>query len=50
MALDLKTIGSAISQIAEEKGISKERVVETIEMALAAAYKKEYAKKNEIIR
>lgn len=47
---DLKTIGSAISQIAEEKGIPKEKVVETIEMALAAAYKKEYGKKGENIR
>jgi len=48
--LDLKTIASAISQIAEEKGIPKEKVIETTEMALAAAYKREYAKKNEIIR
>lgn len=48
--LDLKTIASAISQIAEEKGIPRERVIETIEMALAAAYKKEYRKKDEIIR
>lgn len=50
MALDLKTIASAISQIAEEKGIPKERVIETVEMALAAAYKKEYMKKTEIVR
>lgn len=31
---------SAIEQICEEKGISKEVVLETIEAALAAAYKK----------
>jgi len=48
--LDLKTVGLAINQIAEEKGILKEKVVETIEMALAAAYKKEYGKKNELVR
>lgn len=48
--LNLKIVGSAITQIAEEKGIPKEKVVETVEMALAAAYKREYAKKNEIIR
>ncbi len=50
MALDLKTINSAISQIAEEKGIPKEKIIETIELALAAAYKKEYGKKNAIVR
>jgi N utilization substance protein A len=48
--LDLKTIGAAINQIAEEKGIPKERVIETVEMAFAAAYKKEYGKRSEIIR
>ncbi|MDQ1284563.1 MAG: transcription termination/antitermination protein NusA [Patescibacteria group bacterium] len=42
--------GSAIAQICEEKGISKERVVETIEAALAAAYKKDYGKKGQNIR
>jgi N utilization substance protein A len=50
MPLDLKTITSAISQIAEEKGIPKEKIIETIELALAAAYKREYGKKSEIIR
>lgn len=50
MALDLKTIGSAIAQIAEEKGIPKEKIIETIELALAAAYKREYGKKGEVIR
>ena len=48
--LDLKTLSFAILQIAEEKGISKEKVVEIIETALAAAYKKEYGKKNERYR
>ena len=41
---------SAISQIAEERGISAEKVIETIEMAIAAAYKKEYGKKGQIIK
>lgn len=48
--LDLKNFQAAISQIAEEKGIDKEKVAETIEQALAAAYKKEYGSKNEIVR
>ena len=41
---------SAIAQIAEERGISAEKVIETIEMAIAAAYKKEYGKKGQIIK
>lgn len=42
--------GSAISALCEEKGISKEKVIETIEAALAAAYKKDYGKKGQNIR
>lgn len=47
--LDIKNFTSAIAQIAEEKGISSEKVLETIEMAIAAAYKKDYGKKGQII-
>jgi len=47
---DLKSFGSAIAQIAEEKGISPEKVLESIEIAIAAAYKKEYGKKGQIIK
>jgi len=48
--MDLKTFTSAIAQIAEEKGISQEKVIETIESAIAAAYKKDYGKKGQIIK
>ena len=48
--MDLKTIHSTLEQLAEEKGIPKERIIETIEMALAAAYKKDYGKKSQIVR
>ncbi len=48
--MDMKNFTSAISQIAEEKGISSEKVLETIEQALAAAYKKDYGKKGQIIK
>jgi len=48
--MDLKSFASAISQIAEERGISAEKVIETIEMAIAAAYKKEYGKKGQMIK
>lgn len=41
---------SAITQICEEKGINKDRVMQTVEAALAAAYKKDYGKKSQNIR
>ena len=46
----LGEFGSAIMQIAQEKGISKEMVIETIEAALSAAYKKDYGKRGQRIR
>jgi len=48
--MDKQLFTSAIEQICEEKGISKEKVLETIEMALAAAYKKEYDRKGQNIK
>ena len=48
--LDIKNFTAAIAQIAEEKGIPKERVFETIEMALAAAYKKDFGEKGQIVK
>lgn len=48
--LDLKNLNSALEQLTEDKGISKEKILETIEMALAAAYKKDYGKKTQIVR
>ena len=41
--------GSAITQICDEKGISKDKVIETVEAALAAAYKKDYGKRGQNI-
>lgn len=40
----------AINQICEEKGISKEVAIDVVEAALAAAYKKEYGEKGQIIK
>ncbi|MBU1137062.1 transcription termination factor NusA [Patescibacteria group bacterium] len=48
--MEIKSFLSAIEQICEEKGIAREKVIETIEMALAAAYKKEYGHKGQNIR
>lgn len=48
--LDLKTFQSALEQLEAERGISKEKIIETIEMALAAAYKKDYGERGQIVR
>lgn len=48
--LDYKQFLSAINQISEEKGIPKDKVVETIEMAIAAAYKKDFGERGQIVR
>lgn len=48
--MDMQNFLSAISQLAEEKGLQQEKVFETVEHALASAYKKEYGKKGQIIK
>jgi len=48
--MDKQPFVSAIEQICEEKGIAKAKVLETIELALAAAYKKDYGSKGQNIR
>ncbi len=48
--LDLKTLKPLIRQVAEEKGLSEQKVFEALEVAFAAAYKKEYGRKTQVIR
>ncbi|MDD5710996.1 MAG: transcription termination factor NusA [Candidatus Colwellbacteria bacterium] len=48
--MDLKTIIQTIDQIADEKGINPERVIEAIENSLAAAYRREYLDKGANVR
>src|SRR3989338_10154194 len=48
--IDLKVIHSVLTQLEEERGIPKEKIIEAIELALATAYKKEYGKKGQIVR
>ncbi len=48
--LDLKTFKSALEQLEEERKIPKEKILDAIEQAMAAAYKKDYGKKGQIIR
>jgi len=50
VGIQLKEFSIALGQIAEEKGISQERVIETVEAALSAAYKKDYGKRGQHIR
>ena len=47
---DLKVINAVLSQLEEERGIPKEKIIEAIELALGTAYKKEYGKKGQIIK
>src|SRR3989344_808828 len=48
--IDLKVVNSVLTQLEEERGIPKEKIIEAIELALATAYKKEYGKKGQIVR
>ena len=48
--LDLKTMNSALEQLEAERKIPKEKIIEAIEQALAAAYKKDYGKRGQIVR
>ena len=48
--VDLKVISSVLTQLEEERGIPREKILEAIELALATAYKKEYGKKGQIVR
>ncbi len=48
--LDLKNLKKAVEQIAEEKGIEANQILEAIESSIAAAYKKEYGKRGEIVK
>ncbi|NBV76850.1 transcription termination/antitermination protein NusA [bacterium] len=48
--LDLKALNSALDELQAEKGISRESVIDALETALAAAYRREYGKRGQIIR
>jgi len=48
--VDLKSFQRALSQIAEARGISPEIIIETLEAAIATAYKKDYGQKGQKIK
>ncbi|MEK7640588.1 MAG: transcription termination factor NusA [Patescibacteria group bacterium] len=50
MLFDLKTLKRAVEQISEEKGIDSGKILEAIESSIAAAYKKEYCEKGELVK
>ncbi len=44
--MDLKALIQTVNQIAEDKGIASSKVLEAVEAAFAAAYKREYGKRD----
>lgn len=50
MEFDLKTMNVVVEQLADERGIPRERMFEAIEIALGAAYKREFGKKEQTVR
>lgn len=48
--MDLKSLQSALEQLEVERNIPREKIIEAIRDALAAAYKKDCGKKGQIVR
>lgn len=48
--LNLKDLSKAIKQVAEEKALDPKKVLEVVESAIAAAYKREYGQRGEIVK
>lgn len=50
MEFDLKTMNSVIGQLADERGIPRDKMLEAVEMALATAYKREFGKREQVVK
>ena len=48
--MDLKQINLILDELEHEKNIPKDKIIETIELALAAAYKRDYGERGQMIR
>ncbi len=48
--LDIKALKLAIEQLETERRIARDKLIDAIEQSLAAAYKKEYGKKGQVVR
>lgn len=46
---DLKVINAVLGEMEEERGISREKMLDAIEQSLATAYKKEFGKRGQIV-
>jgi transcription termination/antitermination protein NusA len=46
---DLKVINAVLEEMEEERGISREKMMDAIEQSLATAYKKEFGKRGQLI-
>lgn len=50
MPFDLKTLTGVLDELENERGVSKEKMYDAIEQSLATAYKKEYGKRDQVVR
>ncbi|MDP2598852.1 MAG: transcription termination factor NusA [Candidatus Liptonbacteria bacterium] len=48
--INVKELAKALKQVAEEKGLQPEKVLEAIESSIAAAYKREYGERGAIVK
>ncbi len=48
--LDIKALKVAIEQLETERRIGRDKLIDAIEQSLAAAYKKEYGRKGQVVR
>jgi N utilization substance protein A len=48
--LNIKELSKALKQVAEEKGLEPEKILEVIESSIAAAYKREYGERGDVVR
>lgn len=48
--LNIKELSKALKQVAEEKGLDPDKVLDVIESSIAAAYKKEYGERGEVVK
>jgi N utilization substance protein A len=48
--LNIKELSKAVKQVAEEKGLEPDQIMEVIESSIAAAYKREYGERGEVVK
>ena len=48
--LNIKELAKALKQVADEKGLEPNKVLDVIESSIAAAYKKEYGQRGEVVK